>query len=233
MAARSCGSTTTVNWRLAVNGGEPWSSTMTVKWLVVETGAGVGVQVNQPVLASIVGPGGLPSAGPPLEETNEYVSSWAGKSASLAITPKATGVPSETVQSLTGASTGGMFTSTTKTVNCTASLSVGWESSDTRTATAYVPGPCTSVGVQLISPVDGSMVIPSGAPGSRLKVSNEPSKSGSVAALVTSSRLPSLIARLSRGASTGALFTSLTATEKVCVALKLGEPLSATRTEIV
>ena len=73
------------------------------------------------------------------------------------------------------------------------------------------------------------MAIPEGAPGSRLKVSVCGIESGSLAEFVTSSRLPSLTVRLRRGASTGALFTSLTAIATVCVALKLGEPLSATR----
>ena len=51
---------------------------------------------------------------------------------------------------------------------------------------------------------------------------------GSVAPLFTVNRVSSLTVRLLCTAKTGALFTSLTVTVKLLVALRLGDPLSVT-----
>src|SRR5262245_14810627 len=97
----------------------------------------------------------------------------------------------------------------------------------------FVLGPCASLGVQVNTPLAALMLTPAGAPGSTLNVSVLAGASASVAVTVTVNRLPSLIVRLAMAASTGALFTSLTVTVKLLVSLRLGTPLSVTRTVIV
>src|SRR5205807_6696098 len=59
-------------------------------------------------------------------------------------------------------STGARFTSLTVTVNVLVTLKAGTPLSVTLTLTTFVLGPCASVGVQLIAPVAGLMVMPVG-----------------------------------------------------------------------
>src|SRR5262249_7086231 len=125
---------------------------------------------------------------------------------------------------------GGLFTSLTTTVKLFASLNAGEPLSVTRTMTLFVLGPWASLGVQLNTPVVALIVMPAGAPGSRLNVKVFAGTSGSVAVAVNDSVLPSLIVWLTIAASEGAEFTSLTTTLKVFVSLSGGEPLSVTRT---
>ena len=73
------------------------------------------------------------------------------------------------------------------------------------------------------------MFIPAGADTS-LKIRVFSGTSASVAVLVTTSVCSSLIVWFGGTVRTGALFTSLTTTEKLPVSLKGGEPLSRTRT---
>src|SRR3970040_160729 len=63
-----------------------------------------------------------------------------------------------------------------------------------------------------------------------MKLSEFAGRSESLALAVKASNAPSLIVRLVIGASEGAAFTSLTITVTLPVALRLGTPLSVTRT---
>src|SRR3989442_14025735 len=80
--------------------------------------------------------------------------------------------------------------------------------------------------VQLKTPLFGSIVAPAGAPAPRLKSSVFVGKSESVAVAVKITVWPMKFVRLGIGASTGAVFTSLTVTVKVLVALRAVVPLS-------
>src|SRR5438552_9688258 len=99
----------------------------------------------------------------------------------------------------------------------------GLPSSVTITAKVFVEadGPKT---VQLKTPLFGLIVAPAGAPAPRLKNSVFVGKSESVAVAVKLTVWPMKFVRLAIGASTGAVFTSLTVTVKVLVALKAGVP---------
>src|SRR2546425_1205692 len=77
------------------------------------------------------------------------------------------------------------------------------------------------------------MLAPVGAPGSRLKVSTLAGISASLADTLKVNSVPSLIVWLAIAASTGAAFASLTTTLKVLLSLRLGVPLSVTRTVTV
>src|SRR5258706_11609986 len=92
-----------------------------------------------------------------------------------------------------------------------------------------MPGPCDSVGVQLKTPVTGSMLAPSGAPESRLKVREFAGRSASFAVLVKVSKLPSLIVLLAIGAKVGAALASVTPMVMVSATVAGGIPLSVTR----
>src|SRR5206468_2178489 len=101
----------------------------------------------------------------------------------------------------------------------------------TRTVIKLVLGPCASVGVQLSTPVLASRRTPVGAE-TRPKLSVLAGRSASLAVLVTTRALSSLIVWSAGTVSTGALFTSRTTTVKLLVALRGGVPLSVTRTVI-
>src|SRR5207247_743414 len=77
------------------------------------------------------------------------------------------------------------------------------------------------------------MLAPAGAPGSSEYVNVLAGISGSVAVTVSVIAVPSLTDRSPIGANTGGRFTSLTVTVKVFASLRLGEPLSLTRTVMV
>ena len=91
-----------------------------------------------------------------------------------------------------------------------------------------VLGPWDSFGVQVNTPLAAFKFTPVGADTSA-KVSVCAGISLSLAVLVTVNVLNSLIVCCPGTVSVGALFTSLTITVKVCVALMLGDPLSVTR----
>src|SRR5437867_3029511 len=126
---------------------------------------------------------------------------------------------------------GAVFTSFTITVKLLLSLSGGVPLSVTLIVIGFVLGPCASVGVQANTPVLGSTLTPAG-PETRLKVSVLAGRSASVAVLVRTNPLNSLIVWSAGAASTGALFTSLTITVKLLLSLSAGEPLSVTLTVI-
>src|SRR5262245_31572491 len=127
------------------------------------------------------------------------------------------------------ASVGAVFTSLTMTVNVRVSLSGGEPLSVTRTIRVFVLGPFASVVVQVNRPVLGLMLAPTGGE-SRLNVSALGGTSGSLAVMIVLSVLPSLTVWSAIALMIGALFNSLTTTVKFCVALRLGVPLSVTRT---
>src|SRR5262245_6547687 len=102
----------------------------------------------------------------------------------------------------------------------------------TRTAIVFTLGAWLRPGVQVNAPLLGLMLAPEGAD-TRLNVRALVGRSGSVALAVSVRGLPSLAGWLAMGVSTGGLFTSLTVTMKLLVSLKLGEPLSVTRTRMV
>ena len=75
--------------------------------------------------------------------------------------------------------------------NVSESLRLGEPSSVTVTVTEKTPGPWDSLGVQLNRPVNGSMLAPLGAPGSKLKVNTLAGTSLSLAVAVNDNGLPS------------------------------------------
>src|SRR5262252_7348183 len=76
----------------------------------------------------------------------------------------------------------------------------------------------------------GLTTAPRGAPEARLKVSVFAGRSGSLATLVMVSNCPSRTMRLVMAVNAGERLTSLTITVTRPVALRLGKPLSVTRT---
>ena len=65
-----------------------------------------------------------------------------------------------------GDSTGGLFTSRTITVKLLVALKGGDPLSVTTVVIVFVPGPCASLGVQLMTPL-ASMVAPAGGDSNR------------------------------------------------------------------
>src|SRR3989442_1020452 len=115
------------------------------------------------------------------------------------------------------------------TWNVFVTLKFGVPLSVTLRLTRFVLGPCASLGVQLIAPVAGLMVIPVGAL-TNAKVSVLAGISTSVADALTLNVVCSAMVWFAGTVSTGALFTSVTITVNVFVTLKLGVPLSVTLT---
>src|SRR5438105_1630504 len=122
-------------------------------------------------------------AAPAGAPTRLKVSVFAGRSGSVAPAVKVDGLPALTVVPPGTPNTGGRFTSLTVTVTGFSSERLGVPLSVTRTLKVNVPGPWASVGVQVNTPVTGSMAAPLGAP-TRLKVSVLAGMSGSVAVAV-------------------------------------------------
>src|SRR5207244_3923226 len=99
----------------------------------------------------------------------------------------------------------------------------------TRTVTVFVLGPWISFGVHVNTPLLALIVAPAGA---LIKLNDIAlaGTSGSLAVIASVNRLPSGMVCGARVANTGALFTSFTTTVKVFKSLRLGTPLSVTRT---
>src|SRR3989442_1509433 len=112
------------------------------------------------------------------------------------------------------------------------SLDSGTPLSVTLNVIRLVLGPWASVGVQVSTPLLESRFTPTGAD-TRLKVNVFAGRSASLAAFVTVSVLSSVTVRSGGTVSTGALFTSLTTTIKLLVALNGGRPSSVTTVVIV
>ena len=93
----------------------------------------------------------------------------------------------------------------------------------------FVLGPWASVGDQLNRPLAGSMLAPTGAPGSRLKLKCCAGKSESDALTVKLMLVSSAIERFAIVGTIGALFTLFTVTLKLLLSVNVGEPLSETR----
>jgi hypothetical protein len=216
--------TVTVKLLVSLRLGEPLSVTRTVTGLLLGPCDSVGVQLNTPLPLLIVIPDGAPAS-------RLYVKVLAGTSPSLAVAVNVKVLPSLIVWLAMAAKTGALFASFTVTVKLLVSLRLGEPLSVTRTVIVFVLGPCDSLGVQLNTPLLALMLAPDGGL-TKLNASVLAGTSASLAVAVSVSVLPSLIVWLAIAAKIGALFTSFTTTEKLCVALRLGEPLSATRTVI-
>ena len=87
--------------------------------------------------------------------------------------------------------------------------------------------------VHVNTPVLPLMVAPAGAFDPRLNVKALAGRSASIAVFVMMIVLPAKFVRSAIAARTGAVFTSFTTTVKLCVAVKVGTPSSATCTEKV
>src|SRR5439155_877971 len=98
-------------------------------------------------------------------------------------------------------------------------------------AIRFVLGPWASVGVQVNKPLLESRLTPAGAD-TRLKVSVLAGRSASVAELVSTSVLSSLIVWLGGTVSTGAVFVPFTNTVTLLLSFTAGVPLSVTCTVI-
>src|SRR5881394_1327178 len=208
---------------VSLKAGTPLSVTCTVIRLVLGPCASLGVQLNTPEWESRVIPSGA--------DSRLKANVLAGMSASAAVLVTTKGLNSLIVWLGGTRSTGALFCSLTSTVKLPVSLKGGEPLSVTRTVIRLMLARCASVGVQLSTPLLGSRLIPSGAE-SRLKRSVSAGTSGSVAELVTTSVASPWITLYGGTVSTGALFSSLTATVKLLLSLNGGEPLSVTRTVI-
>src|SRR3989440_8211422 len=93
----------------------------------------------------------------------------------------------------------------------------------------FVLGPCASLGVQLIAPLAGLMVMPVGAL-TNAKVKLLAGMSSFINDTATTEIFSLAYATLVRSVNTGARFTSLTITWNVLVTLRAGTPLSVTLT---
>src|SRR2546425_13242554 len=98
-------------------------------------------------------------------------------------------------------------------------LKLGEPLSETRTVTVFVLGPCASVGVQAMAPPEET-ARPVG-PDTSAKVSVLAGRSESVAVAFTLNRVCSAVVWVAGTVSSGAVFTSVTMTRKLLVALKL------------
>src|SRR5262245_19368001 len=173
------------------------SETWTVNEYTPSVMSSGGVQVNTPVDALMAAPAGAPS--------REKVNVWAGMSGSVAVAVNVSRLASSTVvRAGTAERVGATLTSLTVMVIAASVLA---SPSDTRTEKLYDPGPWTSVGVQVKTPVDAPIAAPLGAP-TRLKVNVWAGRSGSVAVAVNVNRESSLIvAELGTPEIVGATFT--------------------------
>src|SRR5258706_1179383 len=122
---------------------------------------------------------------------------------------------------------------TTNTVKLCVALILGVPLSVTRMLNALVLGDWPLFGVHVKMPLAASTFAPAGAPLPKLKVSTLAGISGSFTTLVKPSSWPADIVLFPIGERIGAELTSLTITVKRCVALKLGDPLSKTRTRML
>src|ERR1051325_10477853 len=119
--------------------------------------------------------------------------------------------------------------SLTRTENVVLLLRPGEPLSATRTVTEYSCSACEAVGVQVNTPVAGSIVAPAGASGPRLKDRLLRGRSVSDAEMAILNSAPGRTICGATGSIFGGLFTSLTTTVKLTVSLIEGDPLSDTR----
>src|SRR5438477_484523 len=176
--------TVTVNVLVTLRAGTPLSVTLTLTMFVLGPCASVGVQLIAPVAGLMVMPAG--------ELARAKVKVLAGRSASVAVAFTLSDVCSLIVWSAGTVNTGARFTSLTITWNVLVTLRAGTPLSVTLTLTAFVLGPCASVGVQLIAPLAGLMVMPAGAL-TKAKVKVLAGRSASVALALTFSVVSSVV----------------------------------------
>src|ERR1043166_946567 len=150
----SGGSTTsTVKFVTALAGGTPSSVTRT-PMLCEPASLFVAVHENNPAVE-------MPAAtGAPGSRVK--VNMFVGTSMSVANAVKLTVSPTYTARFEMAASIGAVFTSFTITVNVCVAESDGEPLSITRKEIVFVPGPCASVGVHVMTPVLVLMIIPTG-----------------------------------------------------------------------
>ena len=208
-----------MNAFVALRVGEPLSVTTTVIVLVLGPWASVGVQVIRPLAGLMV----MPIGG----ERRLKVRMLGGRSGSVAEADTDKVVNSSIVWFTGTVRLGGLFTSFTVTMKVFVALSGGEPLSVTVTAIVLTLGPCPSVGVQLIAPVSALIVMPAGGE-IRLKERLCAGMSESEAEAETDSVVSSSIVWFEGTVSTGGLFTSVTVTIKLFVALSAGMPLSVT-----
>src|SRR5882672_4916943 len=121
----------------------------------------------------------------------------------------------------------------TKMVKLWVALKLGVPLSATLMLTTLVLGDCALLGVQVNTPLELSRLAPVGAPAPRLKIRIWAGRSGSLTTLLTVNNCPAATVLFAIGERIGAEFTSLTMMVKRWVALKLGLPLSKTRTRML
>src|SRR5439155_1592884 len=214
----------TMTWKLlvALMLGVPLSKTRTVTVLVLGPCASLGVQAMAPLVETVspLGP-----------DTNAKVRVLAGTSPSVAVALTLSRVSSGLVcapGTLTLRCALPFFTMTWKLL---VALMLGVPLSKTRTVTVLVLGPCASLGVQAMAPLVET-VSPLG-PDTNAKVRVLAGTSPSVAVALTLSKVCSAMVCVPGTVNVGWVFTSVTMTWKLLVALMLGEPLSKTRTVTV
>src|SRR5437879_4019540 len=174
--ARFTSVTVTVKLFVALKAGTPLSVTVTLTTFVLGPCASLGVQLITPLAALIVIPVGA--------LTSAKVSVLAGRSASVALALTLRPVCSSIVWLAGTLNTGARFTSVTVTVKLFVALKAGTPLSVTLTLTTFVLGPCASLGVQLITPLAGLMLMPRGAL-TNAKVNVLAGRSASVALALT------------------------------------------------
>ena len=132
---------------VALIDGVPLSATITVNTFVEPDGPAT-VQLKTPLFVLIVAPAGAPAA---RLKKSEFV----GKSESVALAMKVTVWPIALVRSAIGANTGALFNSLTVTVKVLVALKGGVPLSVTLVVnTTPELGPCASVGVQVMMPLE-------------------------------------------------------------------------------
>src|SRR6185503_12552275 len=149
-----------------------------------------------------------------------------GMSESVAALVTVNNVNSATVRFVCAGSTGALFTSVTTTVKLFVALRDGVPLSLTIVVIAFVLGPCVSVGVQVMIPF-ASITAPDGGL-TKEYIRTLAGLSESIPVLVTVNDVSSATVRLVWAMRAGALFTSVTTTVKLFVALSGGLPLSVT-----
>src|SRR5262245_60642971 len=125
-------------------------------------------------------------------ESKLNVSVLAGTSTSSAVIVNVSVLSSLIVLSKIGSNTGALVTSFTVTAKLFVSLRDGMALSVGLTVSVALPGPCTSLGVQVNTPLLGLMLAPAGGE-TKLNVSALAGTSESVATVVRVSVLPSLM----------------------------------------
>src|SRR5580692_2153775 len=144
------------------------------------------------------------------------LTTWMSESVAVLVTVR---LASPTIVRLVCAgSTGALFRSLTTTVKLFVALRVGLPLSLTTVVITLVEGACAWVGVQVIMPL--ALIAALDGPLTSAYASVNGGMSDSLAVLVTSSSVSSLIVKLVWAGRTGGLWTACTTTVKLLVALR-------------